>query len=364
LKYRFADKSIRGVLTILPPTERTFEEEMQQFDFPPAKSKKLKEVMGYDRHRLADPETAVSDLCVFGLEYLFDRCIERDSIDALILVTQSPDYFLPPTSNVIQGRAGLGDDVFCLDINQGCAGFIVGLLEAFMLLNQPAIDRVVLMNADVLSRKVSPRDRNSYPLIGDAAAITVIDKTPGTPEIFANLQMDGARHDALIIPAGGYRLRSSDETAREERTDENNWRALDHLTMNGTAVFNFVQNEVPPMIESLLRDANAGADEVDSFLFHQPNRFMLEKLADKIGVPRERVPNNIVENFGNASGATVPTNITHNLSNELLTKRLRLCFGGFGVGLTWGSILMEVGPLAFCKTIDYRKDAPANGTVS
>jgi 3-oxoacyl-[acyl-carrier-protein] synthase-3 len=357
VNFTFRDKRISGILTILPANERSFLEDMKAFDFPEAKSLKLKLVMGFDKHRLATDGTCVSDLAVFGMRYLFDRgLLQPEAIDALILVTQSPDYIMPPTSSVIQGRLRLKQDMFCLDINQGCAGFVVGLLQAFLLLEQESIQRVVVINADVLSRRVSPKDKNSYPLIGDAAAITVVEKTsPGEP-IHASLKMDGTRYDALMIPAGGFRLPSSPDTAILEAVGENNWRSKDHLAMNGTAVFNFVQTEVPPLIDELLLAAGLSRDAVDYFMFHQPNRFMLEKLADKMGVPYERMPNNIVEHFGNASGATIPTNVTFNLGRLLTERPLRLCFAGFGVGLTWAAMVMKVGPLAFCDTIDYAEE--------
>ena len=146
---------------------------------------------------------------------------------------------------------------------------------------------------------------------------------------------------------------STPETAIVQDVGDNNFRAKDNLTMNGTAVFNFVQTEVPPMIESLLQQASLAVEQVDYFMFHQPNKFMLQKLADRMKVPRDRLPSNVVENFGNASGATIPTNITFNLAQPLLGGPLKLCLAGFGVGLTWASLVMNVGPLAFCEIIDY-----------
>lgn len=281
--------------------------------------------------------------------------VKPEELDALVVITQSPDYYMPPTSNVIQGRLNLKHDMLCLDISQGCAGFVVGLMQAFMMLDQASIKKVALVNADVLSRKVSRKDKNSFPLIGDAACITIVEKADDGQTIHANLKMDGTHHDVLIIPAGGFRTPSTPETAVLEDVGDNNFRAKDNLTMNGTAVFNFVQVEVPPMIDALLQQAALPIDQVDYFMFHQPNKFMLNKLADKMGVKHERMPANIVENFGNASGATIPTNITFNLANELTSGTRKLCMAGFGVGLTWASLLMTVGPLAFCEIIDYQE---------
>jgi 3-oxoacyl-[acyl-carrier-protein] synthase-3 len=310
-------------------------------------------VMGYDKHRLVEPGVCVSDLAVFGLQHLFNQgLLKSDEFDALIVVTQSPDHFMPPTSNIIQGRLNLKHDLFCLDISQGCSGFVIGLIQAFLLLEQESIRKVVLINADVMSRKTSPKDRNSYPLIGDAASITVIERDTTDTLIHANLKMDGTRNEALMIPAGGFRLPCSPETAVLEDVGDNNLRAKDHLRMDGSAVFNFVQVEVPPMIESLLTFAGASMADVDWFLFHQPNRFMLQKLADKMKIPHAKMPMNVVEHFGNSSGVTIPMAIAFNLGDRLTAERFHVCLAGFGVGLTWSSMLMPLGKLNFCELVE------------
>ena len=260
---------------------------------------------------------------------------------------------MPPTSNIIQGKLGLGREVICMDINQGCCGFIVGLTEAFMLLEQEEVNKVVLLNADVLSRKVSKHDRNSNPLIGDAATITIVEKSDSDTTIYGSIRMDGTGADALIIPAGGMRMPVNAETSELKEDAAGNFRSLEHLVMKGDEVFNFVQREVPPLIEDLLDRAVCGKEEVDWYMFHQPNRFMLHKLADKLGIPHEKMPSNIVENFGNASGATIPTNICFNIGEQLKDEKYLFCLSGFGVGLTWGALLMPVGKVDFCNIIYY-----------
>jgi 3-oxoacyl-[acyl-carrier-protein] synthase-3 len=351
----FSHCRIGGLLAVVPANERSFVDEMANFNFPPARSLKLKLVMGYDKHRIVDGPVCASDLACFGMEHLFATGkLGRDDCDAMIVVTQSPDYLMPPTSSVIQGRLGLKQDMFCLDINQGCAGFLIGLFQAFSLLEQPAVRKVALINVDVLSRKTSPRDRNSYPLVGDAASIAIVERSEDGTSIHANLKMDGTRCDALVIPAGGLRLPCSPETAVMEDDGENNFRAKDNLRMDGTAVFNFVQVEVPPMIQDLLQTAQVAMEGVDYFLFHQPNRFMLQKLADQMKIPYEKMPSNIVEHYGNSSGVTIPLAIVHNLRERLLAGSIHACLAGFGVGLTWSSMLMRLGPLQFCDMIDYK----------
>ena len=354
MNFTFSHRRISGLLAVVPANERLFVEEMANFNFPAARSLKLKQVMGYDRHRIVDGPVCSSDLACFGMEHLFaNGMLGRDDFDALLVVTQSPDYLMPPTSSVIQGRLGLKQDMFCMDINQGCAGFVVGLLQGFLMLEQPAIRKVVLINVDVLSRKVSPKDRNSYPLVGDAASIAVLERSGDADTIHANLKMDGTRRESLMIPAGGFRLPSSPETAILEDDGEKNLRAKDHLCMDGSAVFNFVQVEVPPLIDDLLAAAQTAVDDVDYFLFHQPNRFMLQKLADRMKVPHEKMPSNIVECYGNSSGVTIPMAIVHNLRRQLTDGAITACLSGFGVGLTWASMLMRMGPFNFCELIDF-----------
>lgn len=353
----YKNKQITGILTVIPDNEISFDDEMDNYNFTKTQSMRLKTVMGYGKHCIVAESTCVSDLCVYGLSYLFDNnLLKKDEIDALILVTQSPDHFVPPTSFIIQGRLELKKDLYCIDINQGCTGYLIGLMQAFSLLDQDTIKKVVLLNADVLSRKVSKKDRNSFPIIGDGAAITIVERNSVENTIHANLFTDGSRSGALVIPAGGFRMPSSPETALLEEDDHGNLRSKDHLCMNGTEVFNFVQTEVPVMIDELIELAGTTMEDVDYFMFHQPNRFMLQKLADKMKVPHEKMPNNVVENFGNGSSITIPTAITFNLADELCNKLFTMCLAGFGVGLTWSSMIIDIGNLNFCKMIKYQEE--------
>jgi 3-oxoacyl-[acyl-carrier-protein] synthase-3 len=338
MRLRFHDKRIAGLVLVLPAHEQSFLDDMKQYDFPESRSLKLMKVMGYGTHRLVEPDVCASDLAVHGLRSMVDAGdLEPSSVDALIVITQSPDYLMPPTSSVIHAELGFKQDMMCVDIPQGCAGFLIGLIQGFMMLEQPAIERVVLVNVDVLSRKVSPRDRNSYPLIGDAASITVLERGGGATT-WANVRTDGTRREALMIPAGGMRVPSSPETAELHDAGDNNYRAADHLRMDGTAVFNFVQTEVPPLIDDLFEFAGATDADVHAYAFHQPNRFMLEKLAER---------------FGNSSGVTIPTVLATNLADDLVGREQQYCLAGFGVGLTWASMLVTIGGVRFCRVVEY-----------
>lgn len=319
-----------------------------------ARMKRMKEVMGYGEHRIVEPDTCVSDMAVFGAEQLFSRGLaKKDEIGALLLVTDSPDHFLPPTSNIIQGRLGLSKDVYCLDMIQGCSGYVIGLVQAFQLLEQMQYKKVLLVVGTALSRKVSPKDRKTYPLVGDAVSVSVVENCNEPSEIYAEMRMDGTRADALMIPAGGFRMPCTPETAVEHEDEDGNIRSLDNIVMKGGEVFNFMQVDVPPLIEDILRIAGKTKEEIDWFLFHQPNKFMVEKLADALEISHEKLPSNIVSHFGNASGATIPTNICFNLADKVCKQSFDVCLSGFGVGLAWGTIVMKLGPLRFCEFAEY-----------
>ncbi|MDB9720435.1 ketoacyl-ACP synthase III [Winogradskyella sp.] len=355
MNLKFKNKRISGILTVLPENEVMFDDEIDNYNFSKAQSMKLKLVMGYDKRRVVKEGTTSSDLCIYGMNYLFDNSLlKKEDIDALLLVTQSPDYFIPPTSHIIHGKLGLKQDMVSMDINQGCSGYIVGLNQAFMLLDQDSIKKVVLLNADVLSLKVSKRDRNSCPIIGDGAAITIVENDTSEKAIYSSVKVEGKGAEALIIPAGGFRTPSTKETAVLQEDQSGNLRALDHLKMKGDDVFNFVQREVPTMIQEVLQKSGYNKDDIDCYMFHQPNRFMLKKLADKIGVPHQKMPNNIVENFGNASGVSIPTAISFNLGDKLLKDSFLVCMAGFGTGLNWASLVMRLEHLKFCEIINYK----------
>ena len=351
MQFQFKGVAINSVAVVLPDVIRKFDDDVKNFDFPIERSMKLKSIMGYDQHQVVSEGVTSSDLALFGIRKLVEEnLIQLDEIDALIYVTQSPDYFMPPTSSVIHGALGLGEEVYCVDLNQGCAGFVIGLIEGFSLIDSGRANKVLLINSDVISRKVSVKDRNSYPLIGDAASITLLEAKKGS-NASAIARFDGKSHEALIIPAGGFRTPSTSETAELVNSGDGNWRSQDNLRMDGSAVFNFVQTKVPELIEDLFSLAGVSDKDVDCYAFHQPNRFMLEKLADKMEVSRQKMPNNVVEQFGNTSSVTIPMAIIE--ANSTINNPVNFCFAGFGVGLTWAAMYLSSNQIETIVTYRY-----------
>ena len=348
---KFRGKRITSMLGILPETVGLFDDEVENYSFPPKQTMRLKKIMGYDRHRLAKDTSTVSDFAVYGLRYMLENnWIKKEEIGAVITVTLCPDHFVPHISNIVQDKCGLDTDVMCFDIAQGCCGFLFGLMQAFMVLDHTD-KKVLLINGDVLSHKVSKKDRNDYPLIGDACTITILENG-GDDEIYYEMHTDGSRGKALIIPAGAFRMPSSPDTGVMADLGDGNFRSLDNMTMDGSEVFNFVQVEVPPMLENAFKRENLTVDDFDWFLFHQPNRFMLQKLAEKAGLPQDKLPMNLVENFGNPSGASIPMTAIFNCRESLINGENKCCLSAFGSGLAWGVMFMNIGNLDYCDLIE------------
>ena len=261
---KFRGKKITSMLGILPETVGLFDDEVNNYSFPPKQTMRLKKIMGYDRHRLAKDTSTVSDFAVYGLRYMLEnKWIKKEEIGAVITVTLCPDHFVPHISNIVQDKCGLDTDVMCFDIAQGCCGFLVGLMQAFMVLDHTD-KKVLLINGDVLSHKVSKKDRNDYPLIGDASTITVLENG-GDDEIYYEMHTDGSRGKALIIPAGAFRMPSNPDTGVMADLGDGNFRSLDNMTMDGSEVFNFVQVEVPPMLENAFKRENLTVDDLTGF---------------------------------------------------------------------------------------------------
>lgn len=349
----FRGKKISSILGILPQREGMFDDEVDNYSFPAKQTLRLKKIMGFNKHRLSKSTSTVSDFSIYGLQYMLEHAwIKKEDIGGIIVVTLCPDHFVPHISTIVQGKIGLDRDVICLDIAQGCCGFLIGLMEAYMLLEHLNEKKIVLINGDVLSHKISKKDRNDFPLIGDAATITIVENDNNAKDIYYEMHMDGSRGDALKIPAGAFRMPSTPETAIMLEQGDGNLRSYDHMHMDGSSIFNFVQTEVPILLEHMFLESGESKENIDYYLFHQPNRFMLQKLADKVGIPAEKFPMNLVENYGNPSGASIPLTAAFNLREELLSNMWRCCFSAFGSGLAWGGMILDFGKLKYCEIIE------------
>lgn len=348
--YHFRNKRISGVLSVLPENEYSFEEEAVNPN--DTKAKRLKKIIGFGTRRRVKADTTLSDMLIYGLRYLLDnRYLKKGDIGAVVVVTLTQDYLLPQISTILHGEFDLNKDVFCIDIPQACAGYVMGLIESFMLLDH--LDdgkKVVLCTGEIFNRKTSDSEpRFEEPSFGgDVANLSIIERSKEETDIYASAFFDGSERNALLIEYGGFRNPMTHEVINKARSDI----PCSPVLMDGTGVFNFVQREVPPAVRKLVEDAGKSMDDIDLFLFHQPNRFMLEKLATAMGVPYEKMPMDITERFGNSDSGTIPMVMTMDVSERLQAGRNLCCLSGFGGGLTWAVILMEIEKMDFCFSIE------------
>lgn len=353
---------IRGICATVPEHVCRFEDELKDFPFPEKSSRRLARVMGFREHRIADAETSPCDLASFTMNHLFSRgWLDKSSLEGMLVAAQMADHPVPGNSKVIHGQLDLPKSVFCTDIYENCIGFISGLFTVSNMIASGAMKEAALVVTDGGACYANHLDRNTYPLCGDAAAVAVISKSDNPEDVISfSFGTDGSRRDALIVPAGGMRMPATEETAKMVMDEMGNYRSQNHLHMDGTAVFQFVMESVPPLIADLCDYAGIKKEDIQYHLTHQPNRFMLEKLADLMGVKREILFNNIVENFGNSSSATIPVNIAFNLGERLLHEKFMVCLSAFGAGLSLAGAVMSLGDMDFCELIEH----PGKGRIS
>lgn len=352
MKTKFFGKKITGILTLLPETEYNFEEDMEYNNLSEKQNRKLQKTMGYDRHRIFKKDTYLSKVAVFGINQMIEeKMIEKEDISAIVLSTTSPDYLMPPTSNIIMEGVGLNNDVFCMDTNQQCAGFTNGLLQSFMLLNNDNMKKVLLITGDVMARNPDRSNTSSYPLSGDAICITVVENCNKNLPIYLHTDINAKNYDALVFPDKGWRESTEEEKEKFASDRYGGYDYLPCLHMDGQAVFQYVMQDVPKYINETLEYAGVTSDSLDYFLFHQPNKFMVDKLAQKIKVSSEKVPSNIVTYYGNSNGSTIPVSICHNLKDTVLEDKINCMLAGFGAGLSYSGIIMEIGNFDFCEML-------------
>ncbi len=306
-------------------------------------------MIGVKTRRWVEPGVCTSDLCMrAGEKLMAGLSWPVDTVDGLLFVSQTPDYRLPATACAMHGRLGMRVGAVALDINLGCSAYGYALWLAMTMVQTGLVKRILVAVGDTSSRVVDPDDRATALLFGDAGTVTAIercdDATVDTTAHFI-LGTDGAGAANLIIPRGGFK----DGTLQGDTRLQN--RNPECLFMDGSEIFNFTLRAVPRLISECLQASGHPMEEHDAFLFHQANLFMIKHLVKKAKLPLERVPINI-DRFGNCSSASIPLLLTTELADTLRTKSQRLALFGFGVGYSWGSASLSVGPLACIETIE------------
>lgn len=301
---------------------------------------------GIVERRIAAPQECASDLAVAAAEKLFasGACLPEE-IDFLLFCTQSPDYFLPTTACILQDRLSLPTSAGALDYNLGCSGFVYGLSLAKGLVETGQATKVLLLTAETYSKFLHPDDRSVRPLFGDAAAATLVQARPDAPEDGSDwigpfvFGTDGKGMENLIVPAGACRRHGSvPNGACQEPTASG--RSAHHLYMNGAEIFTFALRVVPRAVEAILDRAERTLDDVDLFVFHQANRYMLEHLRDKLKIPPEKFVI-AMSHVGNTVSSTIPIALKDSVDRQLLAPGRLVLLVGFGVGYSWAATLIR-----------------------
>lgn len=327
---------ILGIEYVLPEAVLTNEELAAEFSVWTA-GKILKKTGIESRHISADGETA-ADLGYRAAKKLLNTdIVQRDDIDFVILATQTPDYLLPTSACLIQERLGLGKGVGAFDINLGCSGYIYGLAVSKGLVETGIAQNVLLITAETYSKHINKLDKSTRTIFGDGAAATLIG-TGGMQIGDFDLGTDGGGKDLLMIPAGGARLPNSPETSQEHETDGNT-RSQDNLFMDGTGVFEFTIREVPGSVDAFLAKAGKTKDDIDLFVFHQANKFMLDFLQTSMDIPKEKFYINM-QDIGNTVSASIPIALKRAQEDGTLEGKHNVLLCGFGVGLSWGTTII------------------------
>jgi 3-oxoacyl-[acyl-carrier-protein] synthase-3 len=327
---------IRGIAAAVPSNRE------RNLDYTPvteAERNMLIKTTGIETRHVAHPGTATSDLCFSAAEKLIAELgWNKEEIALLIFVSQSPDHFLPATSIILQDRLSLPKATAAFDINLGCSGFVYGLSVAASMVATGGFRKALLLSGDISTHGITPKDKSTWPLFGDAGTATALEYDPSSTSFF-NLQSDGSGHQAIIIPDGGLRHPISDKTYIEEEAEKGVVRHRRNLWLNGLDVFNFSVREAPPNITALFQQAGISPEQPDYFVFHQANKLMNETIRKKLRVPPEKVPYSLPE-FGNTSSASIPLTIASQLREQALSPKKWL-LSGFGVGLSWASCYTE-----------------------
>ncbi len=309
-------------------------------------SEKIFERTGIRSRRVASDHETASDLGFHAADKLLKSLnVDRGSIDALLFCTQTPDYLCPASACLLQTRLDLPTTCAAFDYNLGCSGFVYGLWLARALVDSQSSRNVLVVVGDTCSKLCNPHDMTTTVLFGDGGGAALIsansDGAIGTlgPSIVGT---DGRGAENLIVPVGAARNPRTATSAEIRTDDKGNQRSDEQFFMNGVEVFNFSLKLVVPGVMQLLERCGLNTSDIDLFLFHQANAFMLERLRKKMNIPIEKMPV-VLEHTGNTSCATIPLLMQHCQEKSLLKPGDKCVLAGFGVGYSWAFSLLQWG---------------------
>ena len=295
------------------------------------------------RNRYIAPDSiCASDLCRDAGERLLEALgWEKESVDVLLFVSVTGDYKTPPTSAILQDRMGLSNACFVLDVPMGCCGCMYGITVAGNLLSAGTARRALVLVGDTGLRMGSMQDKSRVPLFGDSGTAMALEYDSSAEDIIVEMNTLGAGYKALMTPHGGYRHPITKESFENEDFGNGIIRAPKGALINGMDVFSFAISKPPISVKNMLDRLGIDKDkDIDFFLIHQANKLIVDRIVKKLKLDETKVPCNLQE-FGNLGGASIPMLMTTSIANALAERPLTLMCSSFGLGLTWGTMVMK-----------------------
>lgn len=332
--------AVRAVSTAVPTrVART-----QDYEFlTPEERQRFEKATGISERRIVRDQQCASDLCAFAADRAIEHLgWERNSIGALILITQSPDYPVPATAIILQDKLGLPQSCVAFDVNLGCSSYPYGLAIVASLMKSLSIARALLLIGDISSKSCAIHDKSSWPLFGDAGSATALELHENAEPVHFDLMSDGSGKDAIIVPSGTLSSRRpppADGLVQQEAGSDGIMRRPDNLVLRGADIFSFAISKVPGSIQSALAAAGYAANDIDYLVLHQANKMINDTIAKKTGFTQNQALSTLGR-YGNTSSASIP--LTLCIHHDQFQQDRVIALSGFGVGLSWGSCVLPI----------------------
>jgi len=309
--------------------------------------------VGIEQRRIAEKHQTAADLCFEAAEKLIEALEwNKNEIQILVFVSQTPDYITPATAVTLQNRLNLPTSCLAFDINLGCSAYVYGLSVVSSLLSNMSFTKGLLLVGDTASKIVSLNDKSTTPIFADAGSATALEYDfLAYPDFHFHLQSDGSGKESIIVRDGGARNQVSTDSFAIADDGKGIARNRLQMEMNGLSVFNFTMREVVPNINQLLENIQKQQEDFDYFVFHQANKLLNERIRKKLKLESEKVPYSL-QKYGNTSCATIPVTMVSELQQELSNQKLKLILSGFGVGLSWGSVALQTDKIVCLKMLE------------
>lgn len=344
MKSRFNNVKIKGIVTVLPQNRIDIDDEIGYFDNNQKKLDRAKKMVGFGSRYVVSENMTVVDMAQEAAEILIEELKEdKNTIDTLILVTQSPDYLYPASSCILHGRLGLSENCAAFDVGLGCSGYVYGLWLAHSLVSSGASKKVLLLAGDDASTHSCRENRISNPLFGDAASATLIEHTDEANTAYFVMGTRGSGWDKIVAPATGRRLPVREDISGLEITDNsgNKWHLYDEI-LKGIDVFNFTMEVAPQNMLEALEYSGKRIDDIDYFSIHQANKQIVDTIIAKSGIPKEKTTSEVFSKYGNNSTNSVATVVCDKLKDKTSNY---IMLEAFGVGLSWGNAIVNISEL-------------------